>query len=421
MELLKRLRRKKNNSDDKRKRKSSEIEKNINQQMMKLYEIDLSKEEKETKAEEPPVEYKRVERKKINYKNKKECMDYVTDQCEMIVMATKQLTETKLEYAAVTEYLTDIQKIDQIPADNKEPLVESARRIVNLTQERNRFQNREVKIAEVMYKHLEKYEDVIPDEIVKMKENEAYEELVKSDLRNLESEKTSLTVEKDEITNKKSYIQSISIIVTALVLILFAIFAVFHMKFHIDVTLPMLLTIILGIGAVFVLFLENNRSNIAMNLCERKLNKVIGLTNKVKIKFVNNRNNLDYTYQKFRVHNSKELIYLWDEYVKLKDEKRRYQKNTELLESYREALLEELAQYHIEDTEVWLYQPLALIDGREMVEVRHRLNERRQKLREQIDYNNGIIRDGKREIEKVVQQLPELEYEIDKIMQGFEL
>lgn len=362
-----------------------------------------------------------VDRKKVNYKNKKDCLDYVVEQCEMIAMAEKQLMETKIEYGAVTAYLTDIQKIDQIPLEHKDTLMEAARRILNLKEERNRYQNREVKISEIMYKHLEKYEDMIPSEIVKMKKNEEYEQLIKEDLRNLESEKGALVFEREELDHKKSYIKSISVIASLLIVVLIVMFGLFQAKFEMDVTLPLLLTVLVGGIAVFLIFIENNRTNEAIQMNERKLNKAIGLINKVKIKFVNNRNNLDYTYQKFRVHASKEFSYLWEEYVKLKDETRRYQQNTELLEYYQKSLIHELKEYDVEDAEVWIYQPLALLDGKEMVEVRHRLNHRRQKLREQIDYNNSILRASKQEIQKVVKQAPQLEYQVDKLLNEYKI
>lgn len=388
-----------------------------NQQLLKLREESAATNDKERSL----LPDSRVDRKKVNYKNKQDCLDYVLEQCEMITMAEKQLMETKIEYGAVTAYLTDIQKIDQIPLDHKDNLMEAARRVLNLKEERNRYQSREVKISEIMYKHLEKYEDIVPSEIVKMKKNEEYEQLIKEDLRNLEGEKAVLIYEREELSHKKSYIQSTSIVASLLIAILFVLFGLFQSKFEMDVTLPLLLTVLVGIVAVFFIFMENNRTNEALRLNERKLNKAIGLTNKVKIKFVNNRNNLDYTYQKFRVHASKEFSYLWEEYIKLKDETRRYQQNTELLEYYQKVLIDELVSYDVEDAEVWIYQPLALLDGKEMVEVRHRLNNRRQKLREQIDYNNNIIRTGKQEIAKVVKQVPELEYQVAKLMQEYSI
>lgn len=415
--LQKNRNKEKNYEDSQEKELPLDDELRRNQQLLKLRE-----ESGTTNMEERSfLADGHVDRKKVNYKKKQDCLDYVLEQCEMITMAEKQLMETKIEYGAVTAYLTDIQKIDQIPLDHKDILTEAARRVLNLKEERNRYQSREVKISEIMYKHLEKYEDIVPSEIVKMKKNEEYEQLIKEDLRNLEGEKAVLDYEREELEHKKSYIQSTSIVASLLIAILFVLFGLFQSKFKMDITLPLLLTVLVGIVAVLFIFMENNRTNDALRMNERKLNKAIGLTNKVKIKFVNNRNNLDYTYQKFRVHSSKEFSYLWEEYIKLKDETRRYQQNTELLEYYQKVLIDELVSYHVEDPEVWIYQPLALLDGKEMVEVRHRLNNRRQKLREQIDYNNSIVRTGRQEIEKVVKQVPELEYQVAKLMQEYNI
>lgn len=362
-----------------------------------------------------------LERKKVNYKEKSDCLENASEQCEIITMAEKQLMDTRIEYGAVTSYLTDIQKIDRIPKDSKEKLMDSARRVLTLTQERSRFQNREVKISDIMYKHLEKYEDIVPNEIVKMKKNEEYELLIKKDLESLEGEKAVLLYEKEELEQKKSYVRCISIISCLLLVLLFIMFAVFQSQSKMEVTMPVLLTVFVGIVVVFLLFVENNKTNTAICLNERKLNKAIGLTNKVKIKYINNRNNLDYTYQKFRVHAAKEFAYLWEQYVKVKDETKRYQQNTELLEYYNRVLVEELKSYDVEDSEVWIYQPLALIDEKEMVEVRHRLNNRRQKLREQIDYNNELIASGRAEIQKILEQSPNLKEQIEELLREHQM
>ena len=56
------------------------------------------------------------------------------------------------------------------------------------------------------------------------------------------------------------------------------------------------------------------------------------------------------------------------------------------------------------DTEVWLVQTYAILDDREMVEIRHDLNQRRQKLREQIKYNTDTKEDYEQHIRKVVEE-----------------
>ena len=53
-----------------------------------------------------------------------------------------------------------------------------------------------------------------------------------------------------------------------------------------------------------------------------------------------------------------------------------------------------------------------------MVEVRHRLNNRRQKLREQIDYNNRLVESAEEEVAQVLEHWPELDYEIAKLVKN---
>ena len=265
-----------------------------------------------------------------------------------------------------------------------------------------------------MYKHIEKYEDDFPEEITKIKKNEQYENVIKEDMRQLEGEKAILQYQKDEYYEKKKYIRSIAQVSTALLIVIFGMLSLGKIYLGLNVEIPFLATILLGVGGILMLFLESNKNNTAIELNERKINRAIGLLNSVKIKYVNNRNTLDYCYQKYRVHASQELEYLWEQYLKAKEENRRYQKNTEMTEQYSNVLMDELDRLGVADPEVWVYQPIALYEEKEMVEVRHRLNTRRQKLREQIDYNNDLIKNARQELQKVIKQKPEQEYNIQK-------
>ena len=62
------------------------------------------------------------------------------------------------------------------------------------------------------------------------------------------------------------------------------------------------------------------------------------------------------------------------------------------------ALQQQLDRHEVSDTEVWLVQTYAILDDREMVEIRHDLNQRRQKLREQIRYNTEVKEDYEKQI-----------------------
>jgi hypothetical protein len=156
-----------------------------------------------------------------------------------------------------------------------------------------------------------------------------------------------------------------------------------------------------------------------MKVTELKLNKAIGLLNKVKIKYINNTNALDYTYQKYMVNSYAELQFLWDQYLKAKEEEKVYNKNTEQLEFYKKELVKELRDYDLKDPDIWVHQVAAIIDSKEMVEVRHRLNNRRQKLRDQIDYNNGLKDKSIEAVRNFINRRPENREEVTEQLRRY--
>lgn len=128
---------------------------------------------------------------------------------------------------------------------------------------------------------------------------------------------------------------------------------------------------------------------------------------------------MDYNYQKYMVKSYEEFYYLWELYLKTKEEEKRYRQNTELLEQYNRQLTQELKSYELTDPEIWIYQAIAIIDNKEMVEVRHRLNVRRQKLRERIDYTNKTKERSIEEIQKILDKNPEQKEDIIKLLERF--
>ena len=76
----------------------------------------------------------------------------------------------------------------------------------------------------------------------------------------------------------------------------------------------------------------------------------------------------------------------------------RLQKATGELHKAEEELLDILCANRLRNPQVWIYRTIALIDKREMVEVRHELNSSRQRLRTKMDYNLRVMEEAKAEI-----------------------
>ena len=84
-------------------------------------------------------------------------------------------------------------------------------------------------------------------------------------------------------------------------------------------------------------------------------------------------------------------------------------------------LINQLKRCQLNDPEIWIHQAIAIIDNKEMVEIRHRLNIRRQKLRERIDYNSKIKEGNIEVIRGILKKNPECEEEVIRVLKGYEI
>ncbi|MDF2905525.1 MAG: putative rane protein [Herbinix sp.] len=393
----------------KKKRPLQEIEENNPDQELD-YGVAAQRQEKKKEIKRPA---------KLNTHTER--MSYVKDNCEIIIESGRQVEEAKVEYQAVTSYLTDMQKIDMIPQDQRQNLEEAARKIVNLNKDRGKLQHKSSIISDRQYRLYESYEKQIPKEMSAIQEAEDYQAIIQKDIMHLEKERQDLDGEQEEIINKQAFLKGISITTSVIVIVLFLLFALLSVYSEASFTIPFLLTVLMGMASALYIFMEARKNSSSMRLVQMKQNRQIMLMNKVKIKSVNNRNYLDYTYSKYMVLNYDQLKIAWEEYVRIKDEAKRYQSNTELLDFFNNELIHELKKFNVLDSEIWIYQPTAILDNKEMVEVRHRLNVRRQKLRERIEANNDQRDESIAAIKQVMKGYPDCVEESEKLLRRYRI
>ncbi len=367
-----------------------------------------------------PVE--ELEEQSVDFSSKEDSNSFIQNCCERIIDASREIEEAKVEYGAVTAYLMDMQKIDMIPRKEREDLESAAREIVTLIRERDSYYNsEEIKIPIASRRIMQKYEKEMVGEIKKMYENEAYQKAIKNDLKYLEGEKGYLKYQRQEIIAKQKYLQNIAITTSILVVVLFVLIYALAKVFRADMRLPFILTIAMAAISAAYIYFEANKNRVNMILTEKKINKAIGLLNKVKIKYVNNTNYLEYTYEKYGVNSAMELEHIWQQYEAMRQKERKIRSNADKLSANNEKLIAELKKYEVEDPDIWIHQPVAIIDKKEMVEIRHRLNVRRQKLRDRIDYNNKLKMETVAKVQSVLEQKPEAKEEIMEVLRGYQI
>lgn len=320
-----------------------------------------------------------------------EVKNYIDSNCQRMVTVQQQNKGLRREYEKVTGYLKDIELIEGMDSDRKKELVSVAEEIVELERRQKKINKQSQKISDANYKTMQQYEDIMNKELVSMKKREKFQLDIKSDMRRLEGEKAGLLYEKKERYARHAYFKTISIGLSVMIISLFIFLLIIAMFSKADMTIPFI--IIIAVSGLLILYMfmgvRNNRYGMA--LVNRKLNKAINLMNSVKIKYINNTALLDYMYGKYGVKSADELEYVWGHYLRIKAEEEKNEADRERIDELEKELKARLNSEGIHDTNVWSSQVVAIIESREMVEVRHKLNVRRGKLREQIAYNDEMF------------------------------
>ena len=141
----------------------------------------------------------------------------------------------------------------------------------------------------------------------------------------------------------------------------------------------------------------------------------------VKIRYVNNTNLLDYLYLKYEVSSASQLGKLWEQYQEEREERDKFREAEKELDLCQKDLMHVLRRYQVKDPAIWLHQTAAILNKKEMVEIRHNLIIRRQSLRRRMDYNKEVIAGkAQAEIKDLVEQYPKYSREILDIVGDYE-
>ena len=350
---------------------------------------------------------------------KTDTIRFVRNNCEAIAENERQIAEAKKEYEKVTSYLTDIQHIDMAREDEYREIKDICKSILTLTQERSKYKNRNLTISDAQMRKFEPFEDELVDEIKKMYNAQAYHEAIEGDIKNLKKEKDSLYSQRKEIIAKQNALKGMTKVLAVLIISLIVLLIVIYYATKTDMTLPYLGVVALaGVSAAMLVF-ESSKNRRDIILVERKINKAITLLNKVKIKYINNINVLDYNCNKFGVKNAKDFEEKWNEYCKMREYEKKFRENTEMLNANNENLVIMLKELGVKDADIWISRCEAIVDSREMVEIRHELNQRRQMLRERIENNEKLKEGIISQLDAMINAHPEIKGELLGIIKEY--
>ena len=355
----------------------------------------------------------------LNLSDEAQAKRYVIDLCEQMIAASKELDDVRSEYNLVTAYLTDIQIIEELTDAEKAPIVECAMHVAKLDKDRNEFLKTQRRLSETQFAQMQEEEDELPGIIRRLKENERYMDAVKKDLTYLEGQKLQWAILRNEAVHSQKLLREASQYLFVTFASVFVLFLVGAWYFKFDSSLPLTIAAFVAVlagGYVLVRYQDCSRD---IRRSDVNRNHAISLENHVKIKYVNIKNAVDYTCEKYHARNSQELEYVFEQYQDEAREKEKFRKTSDDLDYYSKSLIQYLMRLRMYDARVWINHANAIVDSREMVELKHNLIERRQKLRARMEYQIRAIADMKKEARKNVDHIgncgPQIEAIIRKI------
>lgn len=331
---------------------------------------------------------------------------YVISCLEQMKEASAEIDRINAEYSVVTSYLMDMEEIEALDEDSKRQLADIARHLHDLRQAHDKYVLTPSNMTEHEYRHMDAIFDEVGEGVKKLEDQEDYRARVKSDLKRIDREKRAYGIRRAEVNSSIENARGIATIALVAAAVLMVILFALQMILKLEVAVAYYVTIAIIAVTITTIYLKYTNYVSEKKKVDSTINELILLENKVKIRYVNNKHLLDYLYTKYEVTSSAQLKDLYERFLKEKEARRSFEKNEAVYEDETSRLLRLLRSLRVKDPEIWIHQADALYDYREMVEIRHNLIGRRQKLRKQIEYNEQIAIEASDEVKEVMKAFP---------------
>lgn len=361
------------------------------------------------------------DRSELRIGDKKSREAYVRGCLEQIAEASREVDMLQVEYDTITSNLKDMEEIEALPKEEVDIISQYARQIQDLKIKQSGYLKRTNRMPDEKYHKLEVMEEELAEGYKKLKDTEDYQVLIKKDLKKLENEKQAYYVRKYDLRNIIEDCRTMSIVCSVALLVCLLVLLILQYGFELNTQIGYLAAVLAGAIGITMIFVRNSDSKTELRSVENGICRLIQLQNTVKIRYVNNTNLLDYLYLKYQVSSASELGKDYEQFLEERKERQNYENAEAELGDTEQAFLHELRRYQVKDPMIWLHQTEAILDRREMVEIRHKLIIQRQSLRRRIEYNKDVVASkAQEEIKDLVEKYPKYAKEILGIVSEYE-
>ena len=339
---------------------------------------------------------------------------YILDSCEQIITLTKEVGGEKKQLSVIISYIADVEKIEALPPKDRREIADTASKVTELTKSRDTYQKKDKKVTDSVFALMQQYDDTMPSEIVRMQNNESYQEKVKRDMAVLEGERGEARYDIDESRQSEKYLGRFSILALVVFATIFFVLMVLKTQTDMVITTYMLFYLLAGGAAGLFIFLRQSSLRKERRKRIREMNQITGLLNSVRVKYATVTRALESEKQRFEVGSSYELNYKWEAYLTAVREQEQYMADNEDLEYFSGKLLRLLSPLKLYDRKVWLSQPAALVKDSDLENVKQELLARKEKVTSEIKEDTQSVKSERDEINRLMR---EHDYYVPEIME----
>ena len=341
---------------------------------------------------------------------------HVVELCEEIIDMSRNLETKREEYQKVTSELNDVMMFESLSEDDMVPILDSVRQIQKLEKARSELLEIEKKLTDTQFAQMQEEEANIPGSVKRLKSNEAYLDAIKRDMNFLEGEKVEWGILRQECEQEQKFLQRLSFFLLAVFSLAILILLIVRLYMDYDIALMLLIVAFIAtlIGA-YILFKYQDCTK-EIKRCDVNRNQAIALENHVKLKYVNIKNAVDYTCEKYHVNNAYELTYMYEQFQTMVRDQERFKQTNDDLTYYTERLIVQLDKKRIDNTQFWVHYTDVFSDKKELASYKANLLTKRQLLRNEIEENMESIEEMKKEVINSTRYMGEISDQVKQIL-----
>ena len=114
------------------------------------------------------------------------------------------------------------------------------------------------------------------------------------------------------------------------------------------------------------------------------------------------------------------MTYNYEQFIEITKERERLRETNEDLQYFTAKMVRMLQTVQLYDARIWANYAQAIVDPKEMVELKHDLFVRRQKLRDQMEYNINAMKEMKEDVERYCNVLGDKSAQVQMILSKIE-